>query len=96
IQRARKHVFQGHSIKSGHVENLLFGRSLIPIQCAFSQKLSRFGLNCYELFAPDLLHEFELGVRKKVFDHLMRILQTQSDAKLTELNRRHVHVTKLH
>ncbi|KAI1788026.1 hypothetical protein LXA43DRAFT_842927, partial [Ganoderma leucocontextum] len=32
------------------------------------------GQNIYDLFMPDLMHEFELGVWKLMFTHLVRIL----------------------
>lgn len=47
---------------------------LVPKQCAFSIRFAEFGQSAYELFVPDLLHEFELGVWKSTFTHLVRIL----------------------
>lgn len=38
--------------------------------------LSEHGLDVYQLLAPDLMHEFELGVWKNTFNHLMRILES--------------------
>ncbi|KAG2004882.1 hypothetical protein CC2G_007810 [Coprinopsis cinerea AmutBmut pab1-1] len=35
---------------------------------------------------PDLLHEFELGVGKEIFIHLIRILNAYDPAKLQQLN----------
>ena len=40
------------------------------------------------MFVPDLLHEFELGVWKATFTHLMRILYAYGDNTIQELNRR--------
>ncbi|OSD02393.1 hypothetical protein PYCCODRAFT_1410834 [Trametes coccinea BRFM310] len=89
IQRARKLVFQhGRSLNSKKVKQLLDGISLNPIQSAFSSRLSEFGVNFYELFVPDLMHEFELGVWKGTFKHLMRLLAAQGAAVLQEFNRR--------
>ena len=31
-------------------------------QSAFSERFAAFGRHVYELFVPDLMHEFELGV----------------------------------
>jgi hypothetical protein len=42
------------------------------------------------MFVPDLLHEFELGVWKAVFTHLLRILYAIGDKKLQTLNSRWV------
>lgn len=57
-------------------------------QNAFSQVLRQFGLDFFKLIAPDLLHEFELGVWKAVFIHLVRILHAEGGGKIQELNRR--------
>lgn len=40
------------------------------------------------MFVPDLLHEFELGVWKAVFRHLMRILYAVGGDRIPELNHR--------
>ena len=42
------------------------------------------------MFAPDLMHEFELGVWKGVFKHLMRILSAQGKGALETFNARYV------
>lgn len=47
-------------------------------------------MNSYELLAPDLLHEFEIGVWKRIFEHLMRLLQAQGNDVIAEFNRRYV------
>lgn len=51
-------------------------------------RLAEFGINFYELFAPDLLHEFELGIWKAVFLHLLRLIAAQGDDMTKEFNRR--------
>jgi hypothetical protein len=48
--------------------------SQYPLQNAFSMRLHKHGFDFYRMFAPDILHEFELGVWKATFTHLMRIL----------------------
>jgi hypothetical protein len=40
------------------------------------------------MFAPDLLHEFELGVWKQVFTHLIRILDACNEGGVQILNER--------
>jgi hypothetical protein len=62
--------------------------SLITLQSAFLIRLKRFGVNFYELFVPDLLHEFELGVWKAIFTHLIRILYAHGEEAIQKLNRR--------
>jgi len=41
------------------------------------------------MFVPDLLHEFELGVWKAVFSHLLRILYACGGDKIQILNSRY-------
>jgi hypothetical protein len=41
------------------------------------------------MFTVDLLHEFELGVWKATFTHLLRILYAHGDGKIQELNKRY-------
>ncbi len=41
------------------------------------------------MLAVDLLHEFELGVWKAVFTHLMRILYAAGGDKIQTLNTRY-------
>lgn len=42
----------------------------------FVSKLGPLGFNIFPIFVVDLLHEFELGVWKGVFIHLIRMLVT--------------------
>ena len=58
------------------------------LQNAFSSRLSDFGVNFYSMFVVDLLHEFELGVWKAVFTHLMRILYAAGGDCIQKLNER--------
>lgn len=59
-------------------------------QNAFSTRLAKFGFNYYEMFVVDLLHEFELGVWKAIFTHLLRILIAAGGDRIQELNKRSV------
>jgi hypothetical protein len=43
------------------------------------------------MLVVDLLHEFELGVWKACFTHLLRILYAQGNDAIQALNRRQVH-----
>ena len=61
---------------------------LIYSQSAFSARLADFAVNFYDLFAPDIMHEFELGVWKGVFKHLMRLLERQGQSAVEEFNSR--------
>jgi hypothetical protein len=42
------------------------------------------------MYVPDLLHEFELGVWKATFKHLLRILYAHGGGAIQELNKRYV------
>ncbi len=42
------------------------------------------------MFVPDLMHEFELGVWKAVFIHLLRILHVYGNDTIPILNSRSV------
>ena len=44
------------------------------------------GLIFFSMFVPDLLHEFELGVWKNTFKHLIRILYAVGNDLIQELN----------
>ena len=51
-------------------------------------RLREHGFNFYSLFVPDYMHEFELGVWKSIFTHLMRILHALGEDKIQEFNKR--------
>ena len=57
-------------------------------QNAFSARLSQFGFNFHSLFVVDLMHEFELGVWKALFIHLLRILNAADTSLVDELDYR--------
>lgn len=61
------------------------------LQNAFSQKLSPLGFNLFPMLVVDLMHEFELGVWKAFFIHLLRILNAMGKDLVNELDRRCVH-----
>jgi hypothetical protein len=47
------------------------------------------GLDYHTLFVVDLLHEFELGVWKAIFTHLMRILHAIGGNVVQKLNKQY-------
>ncbi|KJA26033.1 hypothetical protein HYPSUDRAFT_105527, partial [Hypholoma sublateritium FD-334 SS-4] len=84
ISSARDIIYkQNRTVDSNFVDHLLKPESLVPIENAFSARLSSFGFNLFSIFLVDFLHEFELGVWKKVFIHLLRILQSIDGATNT-------------
>ncbi|KJA15771.1 hypothetical protein HYPSUDRAFT_148690, partial [Hypholoma sublateritium FD-334 SS-4] len=87
ISQARKKIHEnGKGVKSKAVENILASESLVPTVNAFSL-LSQFGFNIFQALVPDFMHEFELGVWKALFIHLIRIMV--STGAVQELNRRY-------
>ena len=55
-------------------------------QNAFSS-LAPFGFNFFDMLVPDFVHEFELGIWKALFTHLVRILVSHGDGTIQEFNR---------
>ncbi|KAI1787852.1 hypothetical protein LXA43DRAFT_1097859 [Ganoderma leucocontextum] len=89
ILTARKHLFKGFSINGKRIGSMINHSPLSRYALsAFSTKFSPFGLNFYEILAPDLMHEFELGVWKGIFNHLMRLLVAKGPDAVEEFNSR--------
>lgn len=55
---------------------------------AFSKLALINEFNIYAILLVDLLHEFEAGVWKAVFAHLVRLLIAIKGAEIDELNER--------
>lgn len=88
---AVKRVLASESLAPNKVSNIFYFcylPSLTHSQNAFSEKLSSFGFNLFMMLVVDLLHEFELGVWKAIFSHLIRILVAYGNNTVQELNRR--------
>jgi hypothetical protein len=60
----------------------------LPFQNAFSEKLAKFGFCLFVMLAVDLMHEFELGVWKAVFIHLLRVLDCHDECLKHKLDKR--------
>ena len=56
-------------------------------QNAFSESLSPTGFDLFRMLVIDLLHEFELGVWKAIFAHLLRLLDSLKPSMVHELDR---------
>ncbi|KAI0739819.1 hypothetical protein C8Q80DRAFT_1274845 [Daedaleopsis nitida] len=83
IKRAREMIFKkGFSLSGNRVKALLREHSLTPTQNTFSIRFAQYGVNA------DMMHEFELGVWRGIFDHLVRLLHTQGDNVVKEFNHR--------
>ncbi|KAL0569737.1 hypothetical protein V5O48_012225 [Marasmius crinis-equi] len=88
---ARKYIYQfAYPIKGKHVEDLLKGISAVPTVNAFVSRLGESFDPC-TMLVVDLMHEFELGVWKTLFTHLIRVLYASKDGSslVEELNNRY-------
>ncbi|KAI6122144.1 hypothetical protein EDD16DRAFT_1691903 [Pisolithus croceorrhizus] len=82
ISRAHKLVFQkgAYQLKANPLKNVL------------SEFLLKFMVNFFLLLVVDLLHEFELGVWKAIFIHLLCILLATGGDSIQELNKRYQNI----
>ncbi|KAF9044316.1 hypothetical protein BJ165DRAFT_1347410 [Panaeolus papilionaceus] len=90
VKKARAFIYkQGKPINGTNVESLLKEFSGVPTANAFVDKLGA-DFNPSSMLVVDLLHEFELGVWKTLFSHLIRLLYAVdgSDRLVVELDRR--------
>ncbi|TBU49493.1 hypothetical protein BD309DRAFT_1076425 [Dichomitus squalens] len=76
---------EGSNIKA----TLLDKVSVRTTRSAFSIRFAKFKQNCYDLFTPDLMHEFELGVWKSTFTHLVHILMAAGNDSIQKLDQRY-------
>ena len=59
---------------------------LLFLQNAFSNALFKHGLDYFNLFVVDLMHEVEIGFWKSLLIHLLQILEAADQASLHELD----------
>ncbi|RXW13303.1 hypothetical protein EST38_g12551 [Candolleomyces aberdarensis] len=89
ISKARGWLFNGKDIRTRRFKRLLEPHSLTASRSAFSTRLvDDPNFNVYDILAPDLLHEFEIGVFKAFFTHLIRVLHTLEKDAVSVLNSR--------
>ncbi|KAJ3554174.1 hypothetical protein NM688_g3242 [Phlebia brevispora] len=89
IAAARDAIFlKGAAVDGVVVKALLNERSMLPTRNAFSIRLASTGFNAYAMFAPDMLHTFELGVWRTIFVHILRVLNGIDKKLLAEFDRR--------
>ena len=104
IANARKLIFKFRASINGRcVQSLLQDESLVPIMVSERLKYciwTDFNLEClsehlsdeefyfFLMLVVDLLHEFELGMWKAIFTHLMHILYATGGSVVQQLNSR--------
>lgn len=59
---------------------------MTSLQNAFSDRLGPLGFKFFLMLVVDLMHEFELGVWKNLFIHLLRILSAKDPQLINELD----------
>ncbi|KZV82794.1 hypothetical protein EXIGLDRAFT_563809, partial [Exidia glandulosa HHB12029] len=90
ILEARKLLYKkGYVVNSKKIEGLLKPESWVPSINAFSWLNDIKSPSILRLLTPDIMHEWELGVWKAIFVHLIRILHTQGYDAVIELCRRY-------
>ncbi|KLO05634.1 hypothetical protein SCHPADRAFT_839152 [Schizopora paradoxa] len=102
VSLARDFVYlQGYGMKSKAVEDLLGSQSLVPTKNAFSEAfhsapIAPKNLNYFQIFPIDIMHQFEIGVWKAIYIHLLRILVAEKNRGnlITILNSRYRQVPK--
>ncbi|KAF5319997.1 hypothetical protein D9611_011026 [Ephemerocybe angulata] len=81
VLAAREVIRKGMAVDGSPVEKLLT-HSAVPILNAFSNRLSGTGFDIFSSLAVDMLHEYEIGVFKTFFLHLIRILEASAPGKV--------------
>ncbi|TEB04127.1 hypothetical protein FA13DRAFT_1575394, partial [Coprinellus micaceus] len=83
VEKAREAIRSGYSVKSKHVEDVLQSQSLAPLQTAFSR--CGVPVDMADALVVDILHEFEIGVWKTLYIHLIRMLESLTGRETTSL-----------
>ncbi|KAI0634460.1 hypothetical protein C8Q77DRAFT_1217600 [Trametes polyzona] len=89
VSDARSLIYNdGYVVNSTRVDEILQDQSLVPTTNAFLRCLNPFNFDLQTMLVVDLLHEYELGIWKSLFTHLVRILDAIDGAVVQELNQR--------
>ncbi|KAJ3517693.1 hypothetical protein NMY22_g13906 [Coprinellus aureogranulatus] len=76
VSKAREWIYtSNYSVTNERVVNLLKDLSFVPTRNAFSERLSPYGFNLFDMLTSDVMHEVELGVWKSLFIQLLRLLE---------------------
>ncbi|KAJ7169185.1 hypothetical protein C8R43DRAFT_1121076 [Mycena crocata] len=89
IRKIRDRIYKlGCAVKSTTFDFFLLARSWTPTSNAFSDRLGKFAFNPFKMLVVDFMHEFELGVFKGFFIHLLRILFAYGNGAIGTMNER--------
>ncbi|KAJ3531673.1 hypothetical protein NM688_g7541 [Phlebia brevispora] len=87
VETARRRIYErGNSVVNKTIEGNLRPFSWVPTRM---RSIEMFEFDFYKMLVVDQLHEFELGIWKATFIHLVRILYATGDAQVQELNSRY-------
>ncbi|KZS86652.1 hypothetical protein SISNIDRAFT_476451 [Sistotremastrum niveocremeum HHB9708] len=90
VKASRREVYdRGKAVNSAAVDAFLKEFSEVPTNNAFLQRLGPHGFDVFKMLVVDLLHEFEIGEWKTFLAHLIRILTTLGEDKISELDDRY-------
>jgi hypothetical protein len=87
-----KRLLEGESlvpIRVRPVVHLHFNSIVNSSKNSFSKHLQPLGLDIFQMLVVDILHEFELGVWKAIFTHLLRLLYANGGDGIQKLNERY-------
>ncbi|KAF5332762.1 hypothetical protein D9611_005092 [Ephemerocybe angulata] len=89
IAAAREVIRNGAAVMGKPVARLL-RHSDVPTENAFTKRLGHTGFDIFSSLVVDMLHEYEIGVFKHCFLHLLRVLEAISPGStlVHELDRR--------
>ncbi|TEB34018.1 hypothetical protein FA13DRAFT_1789210 [Coprinellus micaceus] len=80
VDNARDEITAGFAVDGVRIDAYLKETSLVPVHNAFSSRLSQFSFKISPALVVDLMHEFEIGVWKRLFAHLIRLLEAFTSA----------------
>ena len=63
--------------------------SYVQSQGAFSVRFAEHSVNHWKMFAPDIMHEIELGIWKAILTHLLHILYAKGRDAIQKLDKRY-------
>ncbi|KAH6886502.1 hypothetical protein BKA70DRAFT_1123239 [Coprinopsis sp. MPI-PUGE-AT-0042] len=88
VEEVRRLIFENGVALSNKNFDEILGHSRVPVRNAFYACLGQYGFDPSTMIVPDPLHEFNLGVWKNVFHHLIRILYAHDAEKVGVMDRR--------
>ncbi|KAF6744225.1 hypothetical protein DFP72DRAFT_1078931 [Ephemerocybe angulata] len=92
MSQARKKIYDDkYAVAGKPMDDILKDKSLQPVESPFATLPIPQGFSISSALVVDLLHEFEIGVWKRLFIHLLRLLEAVGVAKSlsAELNARY-------